>query len=162
MRISIIISPWQFDIFLFQQVVEKQSRHISPKASESIPTLPLPVIDGQASRVILSSSTLTDDQSCDTPTIENPAVDINRTRTIVAGQYSFRRNYNKSYFQRWSSEEKQTVEEIAGSSRYPWRPSIPFLCNATDNSYQPICIAGGNLLYFNHMSYFLYRLLPLL
>jgi len=130
---------------VFKQVIEKQSRHISPKASESIPTLPLPVIDGQASRVILSSTTLKDDQSCDTPTIENPAVDINRTRTIVAGQYSFRRNYNKSYFQRWSSEEKQTVEEITGSSRYPWRPSIPFLCNATDNSCQPICIAGETI-----------------
>ena len=111
---------------------------------KDIPTLPLPRIDAQSSRVILSSNYLANDQTCDTPTIENPAIDINRTRTIVAGQYTFRRNYNKSYFQRWSNVEKRTVETITGSSVYPWRPNVPFLSNATDNSYQPICIVGGN------------------
>ena len=137
----------------FQQVIEKANGHEIPEANKSIPTLPLPAIDGQASRVILSSNNLTNDQLCDTPTIESPAIDINRTRTIVAGQYSLRKNYTKTYFQRWSHAEKRTVEEITGSSKYPWRPSIPFLSNATDNSYQPICIVGGNLLLISFSLY---------
>lgn len=123
----------------------KEPEDGSKETDVDVPTLPLPRIDGQSTRVILSSSNVSNDQSCDTPTIENPAIDINRTRTIIAGQYSFRRNYNKNYFQRWSNAEKRIVEEITGSSRYPWRPNIPFLSSATDNSYRPICIVGGKL-----------------
>ena len=121
---------------------KKKSSHESKKTA-TLPVLPLPKIDGQATRVILSAESVGSDISCDTPTLENPAVDQNRTRTVVAGHYSFRRNYNKNYIQRWSNAEKQAVEKITGSSRYPWRPAIPFLSNATDNSYRPACIVGG-------------------
>ena len=128
----------------FQQNVEKRKRNQPTKElTEDIPDLPLPKIDGQSTRVILSTETPVSEQQCDTPTIENPAIDLNRTRTIIAGQYSFRRNYNKNYIQRWSGAEKRVVEKITGSSRYPWRPSIPCLSNATDNSYQPSCMVGG-------------------
>eukprot|EP00795_Rhopilema_esculentum_P001366 gene1366-15771_t len=127
---------------VFKQSMEKKKNSHESKKSETLPVLPLPKIDGQATRVILSAESAGSDISCDTPTLENPAVDQNRTRTVVAGHYSFRRNYNKNYIQRWSNAEKQAIEKITGSSRYPWRPAIPFLSNATDNSYRPACIVG--------------------
>ncbi len=93
--------------------------------------------------MILTAENANSNHSCDTPTLGNPALDLNRTRTIVAGQCSFRRNYNKNYIKKWSEAERAVVVKITGTSMYPWRPNIPCLSNATDNSCQPKCMVGG-------------------
>eukprot|EP00794_Sanderia_malayensis_P018865 gene18865-20765_t len=127
---------------VFRQNVEKSKQSNKTSSDNEMPVLPLPMIDGQLTRVILTAESPNSNQLCDTPTFESPALDLNRTRTIVAGQCSFRRNYNKNYVKKWSEAEKNVVEKITGTTPYPWRPNIPCLSNGTDNSYHPKCIVG--------------------
>ena len=127
---------------------------ITDAGHEKLPVLPLPVLESNATRVILSyrhhllqgvAAECT--PSSDTGVSRTEDRDIKK-QEMVLGLYSFDQTYNPKVTTRWRNLEEDAYECANVTPLPPFFQShVPCLSSQTNNNSKPLCYMKGKFIY---------------
>ena len=131
------------------------------KPEDRLPVLPLPVVESEATRVILSyRQNLLNDRPSEKTLLNNASEikDILFKQTFApndevtkdsrhwttVGLTSFDDEFDPQLTERWLRLEEEAYESINITPVSPYfRPHVPCLSSKTNNSVKPLCVVKG-------------------
>ncbi|XP_031564684.1 trafficking protein particle complex subunit 8-like [Actinia tenebrosa] len=140
-------------LFVFKQLLEAKDK--TKDKTRTLPYLPLPVVDSNATRAILSYNPNSQENTC---TNSNPSTPKdqdsfglslfgenehknNPDNVILIGQASFEEKYDMELEKRWEDMEEELYESVNITPVPPFfRTHVHCLSSKTNNKMKPLCV----------------------
>lgn len=146
----------------FQQLLEAKDKHKAK--TRTLPYLPLPVVDSNATRTILSynqnsqkNTTTNSNPSTPKDGLQDPfglslfgetETKSNPDNVILIGQASFEEKYDMELEKRWKDLEEESYESVNITPVPPsFRTHVHCLSSKTTNKIKPLCVINGRYSY---------------